>query len=523
MKKILILILFLIFGWAGSTWFIGNETESLLKTYMQNTKNASAEMGMKTNYEIKDYKKSFLKSTAKTVMSLNTGDPVIDELFGEFQFNHTISHGPVLLANGSPRFGTAHIYSALDVSSLKPETQVIIKKFFADKSPLTGNIIFGLNELADYDVSVPAIEVKDAESLFSLKEGLHLTGVINKTTLMGTANGTIGALNIVDDGLTIKASASTVNVDMQGMVAGQMVGTSHFTTPSINITGAEVPPVSFGFDFLSDTRKSGDVALEGDIKITASNIEAPIEVSDIKFSTSFKAFQIKGLEQLAAIQKDVQELQSSAMSDSMSANEQEKLMEKLQNLPNIMVAAVQNTLQKDQTSLQIKADIASKQGPSLLDIDMRYIGNGADINLEALMAGGLASMQKIVTAKMDVNVPKALITSTPAAFFLPSLIEQGVVAENSDSFSLKVALKTDEIDLNGKSMSADEFSSLMETLGFGGGENNELPVDADMPIGGLPPELLESLSKQSAEALEAQGVPKEIIEQMKEMNQEKAE
>ena len=91
MKKILILILFLIFGWAGSTWFIGNETESLLKTYMQNTKNASAEMGMKTNYEIKDYKKSFLKSTAKTVMSLNTGDPVIDELFGEFQFNHTIS------------------------------------------------------------------------------------------------------------------------------------------------------------------------------------------------------------------------------------------------------------------------------------------------------------------------------------------------------------------------------------------------------------------------------------------------
>ncbi len=528
MKKILILILFLIFGWAGSTWFIGNETESLLKTYMQNTKNAYAEMGMETNFDIKDYKKSFLKSTATTVMSLKTGDPAIDELFGKLQFNNIISHGPVLFAKGSPSFGTAHIHSKLDVSSLESETQDIIKKLFADKNPLTGNITFGLNDSADYDLSVPAIEIKEGESQFSLKEGIHIAGTINKTTLMGTANGTIGALHIIDDGLNVDASASTIEVDMQGMVAGQMIGTTHFATPLVKITGDDVPPLSFGLDFLSDTRKAGNEALDGDIKIVASNIEAPVDVSEIKLSTSFKAFQIKGLEQLAAIQKDVQQLQSSAMSDNMSANEQEALMEKLQNLPNIMAAAVQNTLTKDKTELQVKADIASKQGHSLLDIDARYIGNGADINLEELVTGGLASAQKIINGKIDFSAPKAMITSTPAAFFLPSLLAQGVIAENADNFSLKAVFNTDSVDLNGKSMSADNFVELMETLGLGGGDD-ELPAgielpEGGMPMGALPPELLEELSKQSAEELEAQGVPEEIIEQIKKMQQqEKAE
>ncbi len=528
MKKLLILILFLIFSWAGSTWFIGNETESLLKTYMQNTKNAYAKMGVDTNFHIKNYKKSFLKSTATTVMSLNTGDPAIDELFGELQFNNSISHGPILFTNTSPSFGTAHIHSELDVSSLESETQDLIKKLFADKNPLTGTIIFGLSDSADYDLSIPAVDVKEGKSQFSLKEGIHITGTINKTTLMGTTNSTIGALHIIDDGLNIDTSASSVEVDMQGMIAGQMIGLIHFVTPSVKITGDDVPPLSFGLDLLSDTRRAGDKALDGDIKIIASNIEAPIDMSEIKLSTSFKALQVKGLEQLAAIQKDVQQLQSSTMSENMSANEQEALMEKLQNLPNIMTVAVQNTLKKDKTELQVKADIASKQGNSLLDINARYIGNGADINLEELITGGLASVQKIINVNIDFSAPKAMITSTPAVFFLPSLLKQGVITENTDNFSLKAIFDTDSIDLNGKSMRADDFVELMETLGLGGGGNDELPVGielpegADIPMDGLPPALLEELSKQTDEELEAQEVPKEIIEQIKKM-QEKTE
>jgi hypothetical protein len=528
MKKILILILLLIFGWAGSTWFIGNQTESLLKTYMQNTKNAYAEMGIKSNYAIKDYKKSFFKSTATTIISLNTGDLEIDNLFRNIQFNNTITHGPVLLVGGSPSFGTAHIHSELDINSLKPETKELIKKLFANKNPLSGNITFGINDNADYDLSIPAIDIKEGESQFSLQDGIYLQGTINKTTLTGTAKGTIGKLHIIDNGLNVNISASNIEIDMQDILAGQMIGTGHFTLPTVEITGEEVPPISFGIELSTDTHKAGDEALDGDIKLRLLNIKAPVDIMNINFATSFKAFQIKGLKQLSAIQKDVQQLQAGAMNSNMSATEQEALMNKLQNLPNIMVAAVQNTLKKDKTELKIKADIASQQGNSLLNIEARYVGNGADINLEELTTGGLAAIQKIFNGQVDFSIPKTMLTSTPVAFFLPSLLEQEVIIENTNNYTLNAIFKNDEISLNSKSINATDFINLMETLGLGK-ENDELPFEvelpegADVPIDAIPAELLEELSKQSDAELKAQGVPDKIIEQIKKLPKRKSE
>jgi hypothetical protein len=528
MKKILILILFLILGWAGSTWFIGNETESLLKTYLKNTKNASAEMGMETDYDLKEYKKAFLKSTAKTVMSLKTGDPQVDALLKDIQFNNVITHGPILFVEGKPSFGTAHIQSTLDLDALAPETKEIIKTIFADKNPMTVNIVFGIDDTANYDVVIPAMEVQEDEAHFNLKEGILITGQINKTTLMGTAKGTIGSLQVKSDGLTVNTSESTLDVDMQGILAGQMIGTSHFAIPSLQITGDALPPISLGVDLTTNTRKAGEEALDGDITLVASKIEAPVDITNIALNTSFKAFQVKGLEQLAAIQKDLQQLQVEAMNGNLSEEKQQEMLEKVQNLPNIMLAAVQNTLEKDKTGLAIKANITSQQGNSVFDIDTLYIGNRADINLEGLLTGGLDVLLKVINGSVDFSAPKAIISSTPAAFFIPSLVEKGLIAETNDRYSVKASFKTDAVTLNGKSMSASEFEALIETLGFGGADEalapeSESSQSADVKLSDLPPQLLEELAKKSVEELEAQGVPQEIIRQIKAIPQAPSE
>lgn len=528
MKKILILILFLILGWAGSTWFIGNETESLLKTYLKNTKNASAEMGMETQYDLKEYKKSFLKSTAKTVMSFKTGDPQVDALLKDIQFNTVITHGPVLFVEGRPSFGTAHVHSTLDLESLTAETKAIVNTIFADKNPITTNITFGIDDVADYEVIVPAMDVQEDDSQFTLKEGISITGKINKTTLMGTATGTIGALQVKNEGLTMNTSETALEVDMQGIVAGQMIGTSHFAIPSLQITGDALPPVSLGLDLTTDTRKAGEDALDGGIKLVASNIEAPVDMSNVSLSTSFKALQIKGLEQLVAIQKDLQKLQAEAMSGGMSDEKQQALMEKVQNLPNIMLAAVQNTLKKDTTTFVINADITSQQGNSLLALDTRYVGDSTDINLEKLLSGGLTVMLKVLNGSVDFSAPKAMISATPAAFFIPSLVEKGLIAESKDNYTLQANFKSDSVTLNGKSMSPNDFEALVGTLGLSG-ENEALAPDvtssqgAGVALSDLPPQLLEELAKKSVEELEAQGVPKEIIQQIKAAQQEQAE
>jgi hypothetical protein len=528
MKKILILILFLILGWAGSTWFIGNETESLLKTYLKNTKNASAEMGMETQYDLKEYKKSFLKSTAKTVVSLKTGDPQVDALLKDIQFNTVITHGPVLFVDGLPSFGTAYVHSTLDLEALTPDTKEIINTIFADKNPMTTNITFGIDDLADYEVIVPAMDVQEDESQFTLKEGISITGKINKTTLMGTATGTIGPLQVKNDGLIMKTSKTTLEVDMQGIVAGQMIGTSHFAIPSLQITGGALPPVSLGLDLTTDTRKAGEDALEGDIKLVASNIEAPVDINNISLSTSFKAFQIKGLQQLSAIQKDLKKLQAEAMNGGISDEKQQALLEKVQNLPNIMLAAVQNTLKKDTTSLVITADITSQQGSSLLALDTLYVGDSVDINLEKLLTGGLNVLLNVFNGSIDVSAPKAMVSSTPIAFFIPSLVEKGLIAESKDKYMLQASFKTDSVTLNGKSMSPNDFEVLFGTLGLSGANEALAPdvtssQDAGVALSDLPPQLLEELAKKSVEELEAQGVPKDIIQQIKAGQQQQAE
>jgi hypothetical protein len=527
MKKILILILFLVLGWAASTWFIGNETESLLKTYLQNSKKVYAEMGMETQYEVKEYKKSFLKSTAKTVFSLNTGDLEIDAIFKDLQFNNTITHGPILFIKGIPSFGTAHIHSTLDLDALAPEAKTLLKLIFAENNPLSANITFGLNETADYDLIIPQIDIKEEDAYFSLKEGIYLSGVFNKRTLMGTAKGTLGSLSVKDDGLTINASASSIEVDMQGLVAGQMIGTSHFSTPSIKIEGEAMPPISFAIDFNSDTRKAGVNALDGDIKLTASNIKAPIEITDIHLKGSFKGLQIKGLEQLVAIQTDLQQLQTGASNGNMNEEQQAALMNKLQNLPNIMAAALQNTFKKDQTAISISANIASKQDNSSLAIKSHYIGNGTDINLEELTTGGLMAILKVVNGSLDLTASKAILSSTPAAILLLPLIEQGVIIESEKSYALKAIFKADGITLNDKAMTADEFAKALEVGGITGSDN-KLPTEVELPeeevlMKNIPPQLLKELAKQNVDELKANGLPEEIIEQIKAIKEETIE
>ena len=531
MKKILILILFLVLGWAASTWFIGNETESLLKTYLQNSKKAYAEMGMETQYEMKEYKKSFLKSTAKTVFSLNTGDAEIDAIFKDLQFNNTITHGPILWVGGVPSFGTAHIHSTLDVDALEPEAKTLLKLIFADNNPLSANITFGLNETADYELIIPAIEIKEEDSYFNLKEGIYISGIFNKSTLIGTAKGTFGSLAVKDDGLIINASASSLEIDMQGLVAGQMIGAAHFSIPSIKIEAEAMPPISFGIDFNSDTRKVNGDALEGDIKLIASNIKAPLEMTDITLNASFNGLQIKGLEQLVAIQTDLQQLQAGASKGKGNPNEEEQaaLMNKLQNLPNIMAAALQNTFKKDQTAISISADIVAKQDNSHLAIKSHYIGNGADINLEELTTGGLAAILKIVNGSLDLKASKAMLASTPAAIVLLPLIKQGLIVESEKSYTLNAIFKADGITLNDKVMTADAFAKVLEVGGVTGSDN-ELPAGIELPdeekqvlMQDIPPQLLEELATQSIEALKEQGLPEEIIEQIKVIKQQKAE
>ncbi len=519
MKKILILILFLILGWAGSTWFIGNKTEELLDTYLKQNQKSYADMGIDAQFKIKDYKKSFLKSTAKTSLSLNTGDPALDNVLKNIQLNNIITHGPLLLADGTPSFGTVRIHSTLDMDALTPETKDFLTKVFGDKNPLSSTMTFGLNKTVDYTITIPAIDLSVAadKSTIKLKNGIHLSGTANKETLMGTLQGTMGRWDILVDKQKFTTSASTIDIDMQGIVAGQMMGTTKFSLPSVNAELTSLPQqVSFAVDMITNMQKSDDKAIQGDTSFKLTKIKAPVDISELHFTGNFKGFQIKGLEQLADAQQEIQKLQFSTLDDNLSEAEQKALMTKLQGLPALLTSAVQNILKKDQTAMTVKLDVSSSQGKAVLDADTRYIGNGVDINIEKIATGGLPEVMKILEGKFNFSAPKSMIATTPAALMMPLLTMNGLILETDDKYSLSTVFKGDTVTLNNKDMTTDEFMALVGSLKSGGNPSStELDQSQDDGLPeAIPEALLKELSKQKIEDLIEQGVPEEVVMQV---------
>lgn len=527
MKKLLIIPLLLILGWAGFTWFIGNETESLLKTHIKDSQKNYADLGMDLKYDLTEYKKSFLSSTAKTNISLNTGDPIVDSLLKDIKFNHVISHGPVLFADGLG-FGTTHIHSTLDTDTLDPEVKDILKSLFAEQNPLTSTVTMSIDGETAYTLKVPAITFKEDDIEINIAEGLNVSGSFDKDTFTGTADGTVGTFKFTDGNQTISTSASTIKVNAKGLIAGQMLGTTTLSIPSIKIEGRMMPPVSFGLNLSTNSEKSGERAVNGDLKLVASKVEAPIDITAIALDTTFKGLQIKGLKQLSELQKDLQNMQASAFDEKLSAEEQKAMVEKLQSIPTMMTAALQNTVKKDESTLAIKLDVASSKGNALLDTDISYVGNGADLNIDALSSGDIESVLKLFKGKFNLTAPKAMISTTPAALMVPLFVTKGLIAEENDAYYIKTDVTEGAVTLNGKKMTATEFLAYIDSLSDNPlGGTPEAAEDAmnDMPANGfeLPPELLEELMKQDIDALEAQGLPPEMLEKIKAMKEKAPE
>jgi len=328
---------------------------------------------------------------------------------------------------------------------------------------------------------------------------------------MGTLSGTVGALDLFIDNQKITTSTATISADVKGIVAAQILGSTSFTLPSVKLKLSSLPlpePISFGAKVVTHTQKSSDTALQGNMSLSLFDIKAPVDVSAINYKLNIKGMQIKGLEQLATVQEEIQKLQSSMMAPNISETEQKALLKKINGLPALLTSAVQNILKKDDTEVTLKLDVNSSQGKAELETDIRYIGNGVDINIDKITQGGLAEILKIAEGNFNFSAPKKMISNTPAVLMIPMFSENGLITEINDEYKLNAKFKNQSVILNGKKMTAEQFIELVNTFA-----NNNAPDNAE-PLDDLPEGLIEELSKQDIEELKAQGVPDELIQKI---------
>lgn len=458
-------ILLLVLAWVGTTWFIGNKTETWLKEHIQTTQKAYSDIGMEIQFDLLEYQKeSFLSSTAKTRLQLKTGNIITDEILKNIPFNSRIQHGPLLFINGMPHLGIASVQSTLDTSRLDPKIRLLVSTLFQENNPLQVQIIHGFDDTVDYRLDIAAIDLKEKEAQLSLDQGIHLSGSINKANLIGTLEGNIGRFTSVENNKSITTSPSSFHIETQGRVANQMLGSIKFSAPLVKLQGMEGfdQPLQFAVDLSTDTHQGNASSLEGSLTVALSKITGVLNISDITFKTVAKEIKTKGLEQIAVIQNDIQALQNST-STTISPAEQQAILEKINSLPALIAIALQNTLSKDKTQLTLQLDIASKEGASHLDLSSRYVGNGTDINLTTFESADLKAFLQIVNGQFNVVVPKEMLDKLPMPL-LTRYIEKGILIETDKQYRANINFENKGIVLNGKSLSPDEFVALFELL-----------------------------------------------------------
>ncbi|WP_020559046.1 DUF945 family protein [Thiofilum flexile] len=292
-------------GWAGSTWYVGQQTEALLQAQIAQMNQMISQTpqlaGMKL--ELADYQKSFRAAQGKVKVNLPTN--VGEDMPQAVNILLDIHHGPLLWSNGAPNLALSHIQSRLDESSFSEESQKKIKSLFDNKAPVIVDADLKFNNSADYTVAVNPLSYDDAEKGAAFNfAGLKLTGSAmrsmqgEKTVLEGPLSGKIGKIELkgADDFLMLLPE-SELAIEAKGIVGGELLNnTVDLTMPGISIKSKDLPePISFGLA-LNSTQAVKDTDSEGKFGLTITDLMTPLlPISNAKYQFNFSGFNTAGL------------------------------------------------------------------------------------------------------------------------------------------------------------------------------------------------------------------------------------
>lgn len=320
-------------GWAGSTWYVGEQTQQQLKSQLEQTNQLLAQTpqleGMKA--ELVEYNKHFMDATGKIKISLPKS---LGEGAPEFlNVLMNIKHGPVVVNEGSPHLAMSLIESRFDQSSLETDVQKKIKSLFNDKEPLLIKTQLGFNNNADYTMKLNPINFEDEAKTGSVNfEGINLSG----STLLGTQNdrktyegpleGKIGKMEVkLGEDVLVLLPESTVKGSAKGFMDGELVNsTMDINMPGISVKTKDLPePVSFGLNIKSNADTT-ETDTNGGFNLTVSDLMTPIlPTSKASYDIKFNGLNTVGLKEVREILNQLEPVQNELrLLDEMNAANQ---------------------------------------------------------------------------------------------------------------------------------------------------------------------------------------------------------
>jgi uncharacterized protein YdgA (DUF945 family) len=531
MKKIVTLLsipVALAVVWGGASWYIGQQTETLVKDQMAKSNELLAKSGVKQ--ELVSYEKGL--SSSKAISKIKFDNPMLAQTFGDLQIVNEIQNGPIFFGGGSGiSTGLSRWKTTLDTQVLPAETQQKIKEVFEGRPPFEANTIVGFGNTASYVINVnPVIVKENGETVLSVA-GVTAEGVSDTQDYTGTMHLQMGKLVAGKPGENLTIPTLEANADVKGLIATQILGTVDLKAPKISIQAQGLPePATFDINVKTDTQQQNN-DINSKFALNADNITIkglPNSLTNASYTVDMQGLNVAGLEEVGKIQGELQNLQSQiewnaeAMETPDGQKKQQEIITQMgqisEKLLNTIFAKV---LQTDKTQIHQVLNLVNEKGKINADVNVTYTGKQAP-KLNELASFTPNDWAKLMKAAVNIQADKAALPEA-ANMFTGMLTGQGLLKDEANQFKLDLKTNGDKVNLNGKEMTLDEFlAQVAPNLGASGaaapdssalgGEDMGLPADLMQKVKeqGLTPEVMQLIE-------ESDDVPAETKETFKQL------
>lgn len=508
-------------AWLGATWYVGQETEKIVRAQIEQANKNSAAQGL--TQELVSYDRSLFG--AQAVTRLIVTEPVASEWFNNAQLTHKIQHGPLLLSSGQGA-GLSYWETHLDTASLPAESKTFVEKAFGGKEAFVANTKMGFDNIMHTTMAVNPMEMDLKESGGKLKfAGASLTAEISSEQNAGPFNFKAEAFEVRDANTTF----TIPSIEAEGKVGGTVAGgleSFNVKAPGISVlTAGKTEPVKLDVSAQSTTTEQNG-SIQGNGSFQVANIQgAPdIQIKQADLKVDYSGFKLDGLKEIQALQAKMQNLQAQMQVDESATElpegqkQQQQLAQEMQQTTEQLLDIVLNkVLQAGQSKLRYDLSLTLDKGKVNGVADLTYAGSDKPLTLNDLMLYGPQDWGRLIKGSLNLTADKAALPAE-ASMFLASPIEQKAIVEANDQYKLELKLLGDSAELNGAPLQyADlpaKFFPQMPSMPQNAASDLGIPADLMKQIEeqGMTPEIMQQLE-------ESDDVPKETIEMLKQLQQ----
>lgn len=507
-------------AWGGTSWYVGQQTETTLKQLIEQ-QNQSSSAGVKQ--ELVSYEKSAFG--AKAITKLTFEMPPLKEMIGEVQFINDIKNGPIF-ANG---VGMARVKTTLDMESLSADKRQPLTTAFDGKPPFEANTLIGFGGGTSYDVTVnPAKFAQDGSSVTF--DGAQLTGDAT-AEMLGKFTLHMGKVEGKEANSQFTVPSADMNGNITGLVAGQALGTFDVKVPQVSVL-AEGTTEPFIFDL--NVKTASDIKnneLEGNVIVQMDNIKGVKDaLSKVQYTVDVKGMNADGLKEIATLQADMQNAvdqmtwNADAMETPEGQKKQQELMDKISKTGEQMLNMVfSKVLKTDKSQMHLNFAAESAKGKANADVNLVYAGTGTP-DMMQLATYGANDWAKMVKGKLLLDIDKGILPEGAEMMVTP-VVQQGFLVQDGDKFKGELNLAGETVTLNGKQMPfTDLLQQFLPGMGAANAGNATLSPKAGSDLG-IPDDLMQKMQKEgmTPEIMqmleESDDVSPETLKMLKELQQ----